>query len=282
MKHSTVFSLCNQKGGVGKTTTAVNIATGISQRGYKVLLIDIDPQANATSGLGKEKTSESPTIYEVIIDGIPLGDTIKETGIPNLSLIPSNADLGGAEIELVTLLGREFRLKKALEPVRDDFDYIFLDCPPSLGLLTVNSLSACDLLFIPLQCEYYALEGLSQLIQTFSLIKQNLNSNLEIGAVLLTMADLRTKLTEQVIYEVRSHFKDKVFETVIPRSVSLGEAPSFGKPGILYQPSSKGAKSYQAAVDEFLEKFPKRTKRQIEPEAKSLEKESLVKEGIAE
>lgn len=257
VKHSRVFSLCNQKGGVGKTTSAINISTGLSINGYSTLLIDLDPQANSTSGVGEDKDGTSPTTYQIIVDGIPAEQAIKQTKIEHLSLLPSNPALGAAEVELIPLLAREFKLKKAIDELREKYDYILIDCPPSLGLLTVNALTASDHLMIPLQCEYYALEGLSQLIQTYSLIKKNLNHELEIGCIILTMADFRTNLTEQVIQEVRMHFKDKVLETVIPRSVGLSEAPSFGQPGILYQPSSKGAKSYWKVIDEFLKKFPR-------------------------
>lgn len=257
MKQFMVFSFCNQKGGVGKTTSAINLATGLAQHGNRVILIDIDPQANTTSGLGIEKLGNLSTIYQVIVDNIPLAEALKPTKIENLRLIPSNSDLIGSEIELISLPEREFRIKKSLESFQDPVDYIFIDCPPSLGLLTVNALTASDFLVIPLQCEYYALEGLGQLLQTFSLVKEKLNPALEIGGVLLTMADFRTKLTEEVIQEVRNHFKERVFETVIPRSVKLSEAPSFGTPGILYDASSKGAKSYLAVVNEFMKRFPR-------------------------
>ena len=255
MKRSNVFSFCNQKGGVGKTTSAINIATGLAQSNQQVLLIDIDPQGNATSGLGIDKKSVSKTIYHIIIEEIHIKESIVRTGLDNLSIVPSNTDLSGAEIELISFIGREFRLRRALESVIEEFDFIFIDCPPSLGLLTVNALTASDFIFIPLQCEYYALEGLGQLLGTHSLVKKNLNSNLEVGGVLLTMADFRTKLTEQVIQEVRNYFHEKVFDTVIPRSVRLSEAPSFGKPGIIYDKKSKGAKSYLDATKEFLVKF---------------------------
>lgn len=270
MKHKNVFSFCNQKGGVGKTTSAINIATALSQVGYRVLLIDIDPQGNATSGIGEEKTNKS-TIYQVIIEETPISNAIVTTQIQRLDLIPSNSSLSGAEIELISFYSREFRLKKALEPIKEVYDYILIDCPPSLGLLTINALSASDYIFIPLQCEYYALEGLGQLLETHALVKKNLNSELEIGAVLLTMADFRTKLTEQVIQEVRTYFKDKVLENIIPRSVRLSEAPSFGKPGLLYDRSSRGAKSYLEATKEFLKRFP------VSVEQRELEKGVIEK-----
>ena len=255
MKHSNVFAFCNQKGGVGKTTTAINLSTGLAQSGFKVLLIDIDPQGNATSGLGVEKGGRSATVYQVLTEDIPLQNALLETKIPGLHLAPSNADLSGAEIEIISLQEREFRLNKAIEPIRSMFDYVFIDCPPSLGLLTINALTASDLILIPLQCEYYALEGLGQLLGTFTLVKKNLNPALEIGGVLLTMADFRTKLTEQVIQEVRNYFHGKVFETIIPRSIRLSEAPSFGQPGIIYDKSSRGSISYLDATKEFIKKF---------------------------
>jgi len=262
VKHSKIFSFCNQKGGVGKTTSAINLATGIAESGYRVLLIDIDPQANATSGLGEDKTSTELSVYQVVTDNLPAESAVKNTQFERLSLIPSNPNLSGAEVELISVEEREFRLRKALEPLQERFDFIFIDCPPSLGLLTINALVASDFVFIPLQCEYYALEGLGQLIQTFSLVKKNLNPGLELGAVLLTMADFRTKLTEQVIKEVRDHFQGKVFETVIPRSVRLSEAPSFGKPGIIYDRTNRGAKSYIDATAEFLKKFSQEKREQ--------------------
>lgn len=221
-----------------------------------MVLIDIDPQANATSGLGVEKFGTLSTIYQVIVDNLPLKEALKPTKIERLRLIPSNSDLTGSEIELISLQEREFRIKSAVESLQEPVDYLFFDCPPSLGLLTVNALTASDFLIIPLQCEYYALEGLGQLLQTYSLVKEKLNPSLEIGGVLLTMADFRTRLTEEVIQEVRNYFKEKVFEAVIPRSVKLSEAPSFGTPGIMYDGSSKGAKSYLAFVEEFMKRFP--------------------------
>lgn len=228
--------------------------------GHKVLLIDIDPQANSTSGLGEEKPSDNKTIYGVITGNSLIYDSIILTKTENLHLVPSNSELSGAEIELAQLEEREFQLKKALESIREEFDYIFIDCPPSLGLLTVNALAASDFLAIPLQCEYYALEGLGQLLRTYSLVKKNLNPNLELGAVLLTMADFRTKLTDQVIEEVRNYFKEKVLSSIIPRSVRLSEAPSFGKPGVIYDKSSRGAKSYLKAAREFVDRFPRHAK----------------------
>ena len=277
MKHSNIFSFCNQKGGVGKTTSAINLATGLSESGCQVLLVDMDPQANATSGLGEEKSNSLPSIYQVLTDNQTPESVIRKTSFKNLSLIPSNGDLSGCEIELISIPEREFRLSKSLDSVRASYDFIFIDCPPSLGLLTVNALTASDFILIPLQCEYYALEGLGQLIQTFSLVKKNLNPELELGAVLLTMADFRTKLTDQVIKEVRDYFKDKVFETIIPRSVRLSEAPSFGKPGIIYDRTARGAKSYIDATAEFLKKFPRKERL---PAAEMAEREMTDRETV--
>ena len=255
VKHRNVFSFCNQKGGVGKTTSAINLAASLSLKGRKVLLIDMDPQGNTTSGLGEEKKRETPTIYQVIVDGISISEAIISSKVENLSLIPSNSELSGAEVELIYLSEREYRLRKAVENIRDMFEYIIIDCPPSLGLLTINSVTASDYIIIPLQCEYYALEGLGQLLETYSRVKKSLNPELELGGVLLTMADFRTRLTEQVIREVRDYFHEKVFETVIPRSVKLSEAPSFGKPGIIYDPSSRASMSYINVAEEFMKRF---------------------------
>ena len=258
-----IFSFCNQKGGVGKTTSAINLATGLAQSGRKVLLIDSDPQGNATSGLGIDKSKNS-TIYNVITGQDNINGIILHTEIDGLKLIPSNGELSGSEIELISLPEREFMLVKAIRDLSNEYDYILIDCPPSLGLLTVNALAASDFILIPLQCEYYALEGLGQLLETYSLIKRNLNPRLEIGGVLLTMADFRTKLTEQVIHEVRGYFKDKVFDSVIPRSVRLSEAPSFGKPGIVYDKFSRGSKGYLDAIKEFINRFEEESKKSIE------------------
>jgi chromosome partitioning protein len=251
-----IFSFCNQKGGVGKTTTALNLAAGLSAKKKKVLLIDLDPQGNATSGVGVEKNIESGTAYEVILRKKRLSEVIVETSFTNLDLVASNSSLAGAEIELASVIGREFILKEACDEIRSKYDFIFLDCPPSLGLLTLNGLVASDGLMIPLQCEYYALEGLGQLMGTFQLVKERLNQKLEIGGIVLTMADFRTNLTQQVIDDVRKHFEDKVFKVVIPRSVKISEAPSFGKPVIFYDPHCRGAISYAEAADEFANRFP--------------------------
>lgn len=247
-----IISVCNQKGGVGKTTTAINLATLIAFAGRKVLLVDCDPQANATSGIGFDKKQIKVSIYDVLVNEREISQVLVNTKVTNLSLAPSNLELTGIEIELVSIEGREFRLKRALENITSFYDYIFLDSPPSLGLLTINALTACDSTLIPLQCEYYALEGLSQLLNTINLVRQNLNPALEIEGVLLTMADFRTNLTDEVIKEARDFFKEKVYRTIIPRSVRLSEAPGFGLPVILYDKNSQGAKSYYEFSKEFL------------------------------
>ncbi len=249
---SKVIAICNQKGGVGKTTTAINLAVYLAFSGKKTLLIDIDPQGNATSGLGINKHNIKASVYDLVIDEIDPRPIIIKTGIDNLSLIPSTLSLTGAEVELVGIMGREYRLKKAISTILAEYDYILIDCPPSLGLLTVNALAAADSVLIPIQCEYYALEGLSQLANTINLVKENINSNLEIEGVLLTMADFRTNLTNEVIAEARNFFKGKVYQTVIPRNIRLTEAPGFGKPIALYDKNSVGAQKYQEFTNELL------------------------------
>ncbi len=247
-----IIAICNQKGGVGKTTTAINLSVYLAISGKRALLIDIDPQGNATSGLGIDKHNIKTSIYDLIIDEIDPHSVIIQTGIKNLSLIPSTISLTGAEVELVGTMGREYRLKKALSPILNEYDFIIIDCPPSLGLLTVNSLAVAASVLIPVQCEYYALEGLSQLVNTINLVKENLNSSLGVEGVLLTMADFRTNLTNEVIKEVRNFFKGKVYETIIPRNIRLTEAPGFGKPIELYDKHSIGAKRYQEFMNELL------------------------------
>jgi chromosome partitioning protein len=247
-----VIAICNQKGGVGKTTTAVNLSAFFALAGKRTLLIDADPQGNASSGVGIDKNSLEHTIYHALVGKAKLEDILKPTDIGKLCIIPSNLNLIGAEVELVGAIGREYKLKNALPSVRDSFDVIIIDSPPSLGLLTVNALTASDSVLIPIQCEYYALEGLGQLTKTLNLVKQNLNPSLEIEGVLLTMADYRTRLTGEVIDEARNYFKEKVYNTVIPRNIKLTEAPSFGKPIALYDMASAGAQKYQQLAQEIL------------------------------
>jgi len=247
-----IIAICNQKGGTAKTTSAINIAAYLALAGKKVLLIDLDPQANATSGIGINKHNITKSTYHVLIDELDIKETLQPTAIKNLFLSASNLDLTGAEVELVSALGREYRLKKALAPEKENFDFIIIDSPPSLGLLTINSLSAADSVLIPVQCEYYALEGVTQLVNTIKLVQNNLNPQLAIEGVLLTMADFRTNLTREVIQEVRNYFKDKVYQTVIPRNIRLSEAPSFGQPVVLYDKDSLGAQKYQELAAEIL------------------------------
>jgi len=247
-----VIAVCNQKGGVGKTTTSINLSVYLAYNGKKILLIDIDPQGNATSGLGINKHNIKASVYDLVIDEIDPKTLILTTQIENLSLIPSTLSLTGAEVELVGIIGREYKLKKAIAHIQAEYDYIIIDCPPSLGLLTVNALAAANSVLIPIQCEYYALEGLSQLVNTINLVKENINSSLEIEGVLLTMADFRTNLTNEVIAEVRKFFKDKVYNTVIPRNIRLTEAPGFGKQIALYDKNSIGAVKYKEFSNELL------------------------------
>jgi len=247
-----ILAICNQKGGTGKTTSAVNICAYLAAAKRRVLLVDLDPQGNATSGLGVNKQQLTRSIYNAILGQVGVVDIIVDTTLPNLKLAPSHLDLTGVEVELVSMMQREFCLKKALDAVITDFDFIFIDCPPSLGLLTINALTAANSVFIPIQCEYYALEGLSQLARTMNLVKENLNPNLEIEGVLLTMADYRTNLTNEVIDEARNYFKHKVYQTVIPRNIRLSEAPGFGKPILLYDRTSSGAKMYLELCSEML------------------------------
>lgn len=239
-----IVAVTNQKGGVGKTTTSVNLGACLAYIGKKVLLVDIDPQGNATSGVGVEKGDVQQCIYDVLVDDVDVRETIKQSKVENLSIVPATISLAGAEIELVPTISREVRLKKALEKVKDDFDYIIIDCPPSLGLLTINALTASDAVVIPVQCEYYALEGLSQLLSTVRLVQKHLNHDLMIDGVLLTMLDARTNLGIQVIEEVKKYFQDKVYRTIIPRNVRLSEAPSHGEPIIIYDAKSRGAEVY--------------------------------------
>ena len=246
------IAFCNQKGGVAKTTSALNIAAYLALNGKKTLLIDMDPQANATSGVGINKSTIEQSIYNVLHEHIGLEQAILPTEIELLSIVPSNRHLTGAEVELVNVMGREYRLKKAIEEMKIHFDYIIFDCPPSLGLLTINGLTSANSVIIPIQCEYYALEGLGQLMHTLNLIKENLNPALEVEGVLMTLADYRTNLTKEVIDEVKEYFEDKVYKTIIPRTVKLTEAPGFGKPIALYAENSVGAIKYGEVTREIL------------------------------
>ena len=246
-----IVSVANQKGGVGKTTTTVNLSTILAKRGKKVLLIDTDPQGNATSGLGIEKESDLST-YDLLITDVAAEDIIQETGIKNLYISPSNMNLAGAEVQLVSMMSREQRLKEKIETAKEYFDYIFIDCPPSLGLITLNAFTASDSVLIPVQCEYYALEGLGQLLNTVELVRKHLNKNLYVEGAILTMYDIRTNLANQVVREVKRFFQNKVYKTVIPRNVKVSEAPSYGMPITIYDPKSKGARSYEKFAKEFL------------------------------
>ncbi len=247
-----VIAICNQKGGTGKTTSAINISAYMALFKKKVLLIDLDPQANATSGVGINKHDVKKSTYHVLLEESELKDVVIPSQVENLFVAPANLDLTGAEVELVGTLGREFRLKRALIKEKDNYEYIIIDAPPSLGLLTINALSAADAIMIPVQCEYYALEGLTLLMNTFNLVRNNVNPNLEIEGVILTMADFRTNLSKEVIKEVKSHFKGKVYNSVIPRSIKLGEAPSFGKPISVYDRQNIGAQKYEELTLEIL------------------------------
>ena len=252
-----IIAVANQKGGVGKSTTAVSLGASLAELGHRVLVVDLDPQGNASTGLGIRHEQREVTVYDVLADEAPIEQAIVPTPIDNLFAIPSTIDLAGAEIELVSQFSRELRLKKAIEPLKHDaYDYVFLDCPPSLGLLTVNALAAAEELIVPIQCEYYALEGLGQLLRNVRLVQQNVNTGLRLTGIVMTMYDPRTKLSEQVVAEVRRYFGDRVYQTVIPRTVRLSEAPGFGQPINVYDPTSKGAKSYRDLAREVAARLP--------------------------
>lgn len=246
-----VIAIANQKGGVGKTTTAVNIGTILAKKNKKVLLIDADPQGNATSGLGLEKEIEL-SLYDVLINDVKINEIVQKTAIKNLMVCPANMNLAGAEVQLVTQMSREQRLKEKIDEIKDEYDFIFIDCPPSLGLITLNAFTASDSVFIPVQCEYFALEGLGQLLNTINLVKKHLNRTLEIEGAVLTMYDSRTNLSNQVVKEVQRYFGDKVYKTVIPRNIKLSEAPSYGMPITIYDPKSKGARAYEKLARELI------------------------------
>ncbi len=247
-----IISVANQKGGVGKTTTAINLCASLAALEYKTLVVDADPQANTTSGVGHNPKEVQNSIYECMVDGIDTKSCILETDIDYLYVLPSHIDLVGAEIEMVNIENREGKMKKALEPVKDDFDFIIIDCSPSLGLITINALTASDSIVVPVQCEYFALEGLGKLLNTIKIIQSRLNTNLEIEGILLTMYDVRLRLSNQVVEEVKTHFKNLVFDTLVPRNIKLSESPSFGIPAIAHDADSKGAISYLNLAREIL------------------------------
>ena len=249
-----IVSIINQKGGVGKTTTAVNLAAAIGAKDFKVLLVDIDPQGNSTTGMGISKKDINKSTYDMIINNVNVKEVVKHTEFENVDVLPANMNLAGAEIELVEMDERAKRLKTALVPILNDYDFIFLDCPPSLGLITINALTASDTFIVPIQCEFYALEGLAQLMTTVRNVKQRYNEHIDIEGVLFTMFDSRLNLTQQVVDEVKSFFKGKIYSTTIPRNVRLSEAPSWGQPIKYYDGASKGSKAYDDLADEFLKK----------------------------
>jgi chromosome partitioning protein len=255
-----VVAIANQKGGVGKTTTAINLSSSVALEGRSVLLIDMDPQGNSTSGLGIEQGALKNTTYDCLVRTSTIQESLIDTSVRGLSLLPANADLSGAEVELVNVEGREGRLRTAIGDARGKYDFIFLDCPPALGILTINALTAADSVLIPVQCEYYAMEGLTRLLGSIDLVRQSFNSNLALEGIVLTMFDSRNSLARQVAEQVRSHFVDKVYQAVIPRNVSLAEAPSYGRPGILYNVASAGSQAYVSLAKEFVlygEKSPR-------------------------
>ena len=253
-----VIAVTNQKGGVGKTTTAVNLGAALADQGFRVLVVDLDPQGNATTGLGLNTRDLQSSMYEVILHDAPIDDCIEATSVRNLFVAPASLDLAGAEIELVPAFSRELKLRKALEEVESEYDYVLIDCPPSLGLLTVNSLAAATEVLVPIQCEYYALEGLGQLLRNVTLVQKNLNQGLELSAIVLVMYDARTKLSDQVVQEVKGHFGDKVCRTIVPRTVRLSEAPSYGQPITAFDPTSRGAIAYRELAKEVSGGTPQR------------------------
>jgi chromosome partitioning protein len=251
-------AIANQKGGVGKTTTAVNLGACLAELGYRVLVVDLDPQGNASTGLGINIRDLQASMYDVILNDLPIEDCIEATAVRNLFCAPAALDLAGAEIELVPAFSREMRLRRSLDSVRDDYDYVLIDCPPSLGLLTVNGLAAASEILVPIQCEYYALEGLGQLLRNVQLVQRNLNPRLELSAMVLVMYDARTKLADQVVHEVRDHFGPKVCNSIVPRTVRLSEAPSFGQPIITFDPTSRGSIAYRSLAVEVSGGAPQR------------------------
>lgn len=256
-----VISVANQKGGVGKTTTTINLAACIADRGYRVLVVDIDPQGNATSGLGIEKADIDKDIYNVLIDEVPIKEAVLHTSVKRLDIVPATINLSGAETELISMMARETRLKSALDAISSNYDFVFIDCPPSLGQLSINAFTASDSILIPVQSEYYALEGLSQLLNTIRLVQKHFNKDLGVEGVLLTMLDARTNLGAEVVKEVRSYFSKKVYKTIIPRITKLAEAPSYGEPITEYDPKSRGAKVYDDLAKEVLKAHGKRLKK---------------------
>ena len=247
-----IIAIANQKGGVGRTTTSINLSAALAQRGKKILVVDMDPQGNCTSGFGIDKNNQENTIYELLLDDCSIKESILRTDFENLELIPSNVNLAAAEIELIGISRKEFILRDALDFVREDYDYIIMDCPPSLNVLTVNAMTAADTVLVPIQCEYYALEGLSQLIHTINLVRERLNRSLDIEGIVFTMYDARTNLSAQVVENVRMHVDQPVYETIIPRNVRLAEAPSYGQPITVYDKRSAGAEAYGALAEEIL------------------------------